>query len=251
MKKILIMIVSVFTIALIFTQKTYAYTSIDFPMGSVTYVQGGSSDFFNIKLETDINKYTSSNLYDLTLNFNNYYQNKTQVGYFISRSIVGFSSPNTPQDHIYTLQVGDILIIMEQEIHIMRNNSIVETFVYTELYDLFLTQNVPFDENYQDGYSDGYDEGFGKGKDIGYENARHEFGRYDNGVWYTSEQWGNIEYNRGLQASHSEAFDEGYLKGSNESFLANIKNWIVPAIIVVIILGGFVTIIQKRKDGET
>ena len=244
------MIVSVFTIALIFTQKTYAYTSIDFPIGSLTYVQGGSSDSFSIKLETDISKYTDSDLYDLTLNFNNYYNNKTQVGYFINRSIIGFATLNNPYDLVYTLQVGDILIIMEHELHIMRNNSIIEVFIYTELQNLFLYQKIVPDERYQDGFNDGYDEGYDKGYDKGYENARHKFGRYHNGVWYTSEQWGNLEYQRGLQASHSEAFDEGYLKGSNDSFLANIKNWIVPAIIVVIILGGFVTIIQKRKDGE-
>lgn len=251
MKKILIMIVSVFTIALIFTQKTYAYSSIDFPIGSLTYVQGGTSDSYYIKLETDISNYTDSDLYELTSNFNYYYSNKTQVGYFISRSIVGFATLNNPYDLVYTLQVGDILIIMEHELHIMRNNSIVETFIYTELQNLFLYQKVVVDESYQDGWNNGYDEGYGKGYDKGYENARQTFGRYYNGTWYTSEQWGNMEYNRGLQASHSEAFDEGYLKGSNESFLANIKNWIVPAIIVVIILGGFVTIIQKRKDGET
>lgn len=251
MKKILIMIVSVFTMVLIFTKNTYAYTSIDFPMGSITYVQGGSSDSFGVKLETDISNYTDSDLYDLTLNYNYYYNNKTQVGYFISRSIVGFATLNAPQDFVYTLQVGDILIIMEHELHIMRNNSIVKTFVYTELSGLFMYQNVVFDERYQDGYIDGYDSGYNNGYNKGYENARHEFGRYHNGEWLTSEQWGNIEYNRGLQASHSEAFDEGYLKGSNDSFLANIKNWIVPAIIVVIILGGFVTIIQKRKEGGT
>ena len=131
MKKILIMIVSVFTMVLIFTQKTYAYTSIDFPMGSVTYVQGGSSDFFNIKLETDINKYTNSNLYDLTLNFNYYYSNKTQVGYFISRSIVGFSNPNTPQDCIYSTS-WRYFDYYEQGVHIMRNNTIVDVFIYTE-----------------------------------------------------------------------------------------------------------------------
>ena len=84
-----------------------------------------------------------------------------------------------------------------------------------------------------------------------YNNARNDFGKYHNGVWLTADQWGDIEYNRGQQSSQGDAYDAGYIKGSNESFMATIKDWIVPAIIVVIILGGFVTIIQKRKNGDT
>lgn len=195
MKKLLIMIVSVFTMVLIFTQNTYAYSSLDFPIGSITYVQGGSSDFYNIKLETDIDKYTNSDLYDLTFNFKEYYQNKTQVGYFISRSIVGFSTQNAPQDFIYTLQVGDIIIIMEHELHIMRNNSIVKTFVYTELSGLSLGQNVVFDERYQDGYNDGYDSGFSNGFDSG-EQSGYADG-WDNGY--------NSGYNKGFSDGVSES----------------------------------------------
>lgn len=110
-----------------------------------------------------------------------------------------------------------------------------------------------------------------------YNRARDEFGYYYDGTWYNAdyrydfgytdgandygivydddlvdaEFWGWVEYQRGLQSSQGEAYDKGYRDGSNNSFLANMKDWIVPAIIVVIILGGFVTIIQKRKDGDT
>lgn len=195
MKKVLIMIVSVFTMVLIFTEKSYAYSSIDFPIGSMTYVQGGSSDSFGIKLETDLSNYTDSDLYDLTLNFNDYYQNKTQVGYFISRSIVGFATLDWPQDFVYTLQVGDIIIIMEHELHIMRNNSIVKTFVYTELSGLFMFQNVVFDERYQDGYNDGYDSGFSNGYDSG-EQSGYADG-WDNGY--------NFGYDKGFSDGLSES----------------------------------------------
>ena len=110
-----------------------------------------------------------------------------------------------------------------------------------------------------------------------YNRARDEFGYYYDGTWYNADYrydagytdgandygiiydddlvdadfWGWVEYQRGLQASNQEAFNAGYNKGSNDSFSSKLSDWIVPAIIVVIILGGFVTIIQKRKDGDT
>ena len=94
--------------------------------------------------------------------------------------------------------------------------------------------------------------GFEPGKQVGFlqgfNKGRAEYGIYFGDVWRTAEWYGDYQYNKGL--SENEAYEQG-LKDAQKTALGSIDKWIVPAIIVVIILGGFVTIIQKRKDGDT
>lgn len=74
-------------------------------------------------------------------------------------------------------------------------------------------------------YWRGYNNGFNSGNDYGY----------------------NTGYQSGLE--NNDAFEEGYKKGSNDSFLARFDKWIVPAIIIVLIGGGVISIIaMKRRD---
>ena len=99
----------------------------------------------------------------------------------------------------------------------------------------------------------------------GYNDARIDYGYY-NGIWWiTAEQYGDIRFDEGydvgydegfddgelvgINTSQGEAYDKGYLDGSNDSFLASIKDWIVPAIIVVLFLGGALTIISRKPEG--
>lgn len=86
-----------------------------------------------------------------------------------------------------------------------------------------------YQQGYDEGFDDGVDEGYGYGYDVGYDEG----------------------FDDGISSTHNEAYQRGYRAGANDSFLSGLQNWIVPAIIVVIILGGFITIIHKRKDGET
>ena len=51
-----------------------------------------------------------------------------------------------------------------------------------------------------------------------------------------------------MLTSQQEAYDKGYLDGSNDSFMASIKDWIVPAIIVVLFLGGAVSFILRKRE---
>ena len=128
---------------------------------------------------------------------------------------------------------------------------------------------IGFDEGYQAGVDDGpdaqYRRGYDRGRELGItegfilgsdeglrrgQNQNREFyGIYHNSQWLTAEQWGNIEYTRGTQSTEGEAYDIGYRDGSNDSFMASIKDWIVPAIIVVLFLGGALTIIAKKREG--
>lgn len=57
-----------------------------------------------------------------------------------------------------------------------------------------------------------------------------------------------IGYNRGVQSSQQEAYEEGRLIGANESFLANFDKWIVPAIIIVMFVGGFFAVVRMKRD---
>ena len=118
---------------------------------------------------------------------------------------------------------------------------------------------------------------------LGYNQARYEFGIYYQNQWLTASEWADIVlqdtidyyediianhldevsfdrgydngydkgYDKGYDEGYDVGFDDGFAGDTGKAFLLNLHKWIVPAIIVVIILGGFVTIIQKRKDGET
>ena len=63
-------------------------------------------------------------------------------------------------------------------------------------------------------------------------------------------------YDEGLMAGEPEAYERGFKNGqesklakNNEAFYQGIEKWLVPAIITVIALGGFVSIaVRKRRD---
>lgn len=59
-------------------------------------------------------------------------------------------------------------------------------------------------------------------------------------------------YQKGLLSTENESFqegyNEGYLKGSNDSFMAGLEKWIVPAIIMVLVAGGFIYYRSRRGE---
>lgn len=85
-------------------------------------------------------------------------------------------------------------------------------------------------------------------------------------IQYQSYDYGNDEYTRGREVGFRAGYKKGFedlekltnteyyelgKKDAQKTALGSFDKWFVPAVIVVIILGGFVTIIQKRKDGDT
>lgn len=124
--------------------------------------------------------------------------------------------------------------------------------------------NAPEDFNItvpNDQYTLGYNEGRASVEIInerlrereyqrGYTEARNYFGKYIdvNDIWVPATLWGNSEYQRGLQASNQESYDEGYRVGANESFLGSLDTWIVPAIFIVIVVGGFFALRGRREN---
>ena len=89
-----------------------------------------------------------------------------------------------------------------------------------ELQDALSTE---FDRGYDEGFYEGFDEG----------------------------------YNEGILLNQSEAYEQGFIDGqksklaeNNKAFYNGIEKWLVPAIITVIALGGFVTIAARKRRDE-
>lgn len=74
-------------------------------------------------------------------------------------------------------------------------------------------------------YQLGYEDGYAEGDNYGCQRCR-QFGR-DEG--------------------YRDGYTKGYTEGSQESFLANLDKWIVPAIIIVFIVGIFVAYRKGRE----
>ena len=107
-----------------------------------------------------------------------------------------------------------------------------------------------YQDLYYKGYTDGHDSGYTSGYTVGYNKGLSA----GENVGYTNGY--NAGYTDGVMAAESEAYEQGFIDGqksklaeNNEKFYSGIEKWLVPAIITVILLGGFVTIaVRKRRE---
>lgn len=118
--------------------------------------------------------------------------------------------------------------------------------------------NDGYDVGYGEGYSEGYDigniEGYNAGRTIGYDEGYNEGVSYGYNNGYINGY--DKGYNEGILVGEAEAYEKGYNDGlknkkaeNNEKFYNSLEKWLVPAVITVILLGGFVTIaVRKRKE---
>lgn len=98
---------------------------------------------------------------------------------------------------------------------------------------------------------DGYDVGFANGYIIGERDG------YEEGLSEGILTGDSVMYDNGYQDGYqdglldnSEAYQAGYREGSESSFMANIGDWMVPAIIVVLLGGGILSIMAiKKREG--
>ena len=97
-----------------------------------------------------------------------------------------------------------------------------------------------YDYGYNYGYDVGYDEGYIEAFDLGYQDGYYE--GYLDGL-YISE-CGPI-YEQGYKDGQ-----ESRLAENNAAFYQGIEKWLVPAIITVIALGGFVSIAARKRRDE-
>lgn len=109
---------------------------------------------------------------------------------------------------------------------------------------LTLYEELGYDVAYDYGYNVGYRVGVNYGYFEGYEEG-YDFG-FDEG------------YDVGLvEGDYTEVYEEGFRAGqesklaeNNEAFYKGIEKWLVPAIITVIALGGFVSIAARKRREE-
>lgn len=108
-----------------------------------------------------------------------------------------------------------------------------------------------FDFGYEEGQIDGYGIGYDYGYNYGYNEGQSA--GYDQG--YGEGYY--VGYYEGIMVGESEAYEEGFRAGlesklaeNAEAFYSGIEKWLVPAILTVIALGGFVTIAARKRREE-
>lgn len=105
---------------------------------------------------------------------------------------------------------------------------------------------------YGDAHSDGYTAGDSAGKVIGYNSGLTDgynsglTDGYNSGVINGYNSGFTDGYNSGL--NEIDAYGKGYDDGARDKFMANFDKWIVPAIIVIMFLGGFISIMSMRSN---
>jgi hypothetical protein len=87
----------------------------------------------------------------------------------------------------------------------------------------------------QNGYASGYDDGLNKGYQNGFDDAYNEI--------ISSDEY-TLGYDNGFKAG-----EKSKIAQNNQSFYSNIEKWLVPAIIVVLVVGGIMSISAlKRRE---
>lgn len=138
-----------------------------------------------------------------------------------------------------------------------------EIELYTLMDDLkSLYSTSQYNAGFREGFGAGYDAGLEEADENayndGYNDARLTYGKKIDDTWYTASEWGSEQYNEGYDdglrdgalTNDEEIYEIGYNDGRNDKFYTGIEKWLVPAIIVVIVLGGVLSIIAKKKEGE-
>lgn len=223
--------------------------------------------------------------YDITLNDFTAYLGDSVPNFMVLWNINNgynykyINNPNDiPTDNIaWSIDDGVLCIIVKQSYiigepdlmieYIVNNINIQTWIIYNPNQDYVRGYNDGYENGYNEGYEEGESAGFNDGWDEGYYNGSiegfelgeqagyldgydvgHEDG-YIYGYNYGYNQGHDVGYSSGLQASQSEAYQDGYLKGAEESFISNFDKWIVPAIIIIMIVGGFFAVVRRKREG--
>jgi len=143
----------------------------------------------------------------------------------------------------------------------------VKTFVETYAYVIYdsainiltksiayyssLANSAGYAEGYDDGilvgtgtYSQGYYDGYDVGLIDGYEDGQndlYDYGSTINGFILADSH----DYKAGVTVGGATNVNAGMT-----NFMSDFGTWIVPAIIIIILLGGFVTIYAKKNRGD-
>lgn len=104
---------------------------------------------------------------------------------------------------------------------------------YSSGYDNGLADG--FNDGFENGYSDGYNDGLVDGYNEGFDEAYSEI---------ISDDEYTLGYNNGFKDG-----EKSRIAQNNQSFYSGIEKWLVPAIIVVLVVGGIMSISAlKRRE---
>ena len=143
----------------------------------------------------------------------------------------------------------------------IEGNGLTRTFIETYAYIIYdtpeniinrtinyysnIATGIGFDEGYEEGLLDADTSGSAVITqyyyDGGFADARELYGDYDGTEWLTFDDGYDIGYSYGTSATVNQ---------SQINFYDDFEKWIVPAILLVILLGGFTTIYVQKRRGE-
>lgn len=118
---------------------------------------------------------------------------------------------------------------------------------------------------YEDGYNIGLDKGLFDGYNNGIEYALNTYpydiylngfrsayrNPIDNSILDDEDSYSYGQgYNAGIIVNNSNAYNEGYNDGSADIFMSNFDKWIVPAILIIMFLGGFIAYAKFRNGRD-
>lgn len=266
MKKFLLLLVSIIPFTFLSFNKTYAQEQEKYPNYIMKFTYRLGSIYL---LQENVNTYEFQVNYDLE---NVCIQSITENEYFLINDVgINFRKGINRNTNSYVL-AGLLCRTTTNETSVTLHVTITKTLAndygypdYIMLEELFINDTALYvlyhtdygSIDYQTGFTDGYEagsedgflDGYNQGRDEGY-NIGYNLGRsegYNQGYDIGYDEGYDIGYDEGLKVSQSEAYNKGYNDGSKDSFLAKINTWLVPAIILVFIVGIFVT---YRKRGE-
>ena len=248
MKKKLLLIIGVLTLTLSFflvMPKAKAAGDIDYSASHIGFI-----DSFGINSDGDIvGAYvyiTESSQLDIMYNVGYYFSfhyfqpDITVYGYdLIGKPLIWnpFDDSGASQDRAWWLLVDyqqmleDLLDAYDEGYYDGSTDAFDSG--YSLGYDNGLADG--YDDGFENGYSDGYNDGLVDGYNEGFDDAYDEI--------ISSDEY-TLGFDNGFKAG-----EKSKIVQNNQSFYSGIEKWLVPAIIVVIVLGGIFSIASfKRRE---
>lgn len=256
-KKLIITVMGLFTMIFIFGgNRVYGAETFENRIfyGNISLTYQGKNDInrnvfllsFNLPRESSTVFYANG----IISNYNEFvtagddYQLLYVVDAVNNNAFISNVNGKLDSDNYLYLGRYDIIVLEYERIFTIRNGEIAFDMTLNDIDNYYnntswsmyvegLTQN-------QTAYDNGYDDG--------YNDAKEQYAYYDNGTYHDGNYAYDKGYQDGLDSDSQSAYNKGYIDGGNNAFQANLHVWIVPAIIIVIGLGGYLTIARSKRD---
>lgn len=250
-------------------------------LGSLTYSQSTSTDY-SVNFSLPTHNSSTNSVSEILENVSASFSGRDLAIYTVRQPkniTYEYELRNGNYDIIEIMPEFDMILFMgaTDEMVILLNGNVIKYYNNSMGIEAITLRYTGFpNEDYQNGYQDGLHDGLLDGQtlgfmdgynearrelwttryELGYNEARDDYGYYDEETneWITANVRYMVGYYDGLEVNNSEAFNTGYNKGfregSTDSFNAKLSDWIVPAIVIVLFLGGAIVILNRRVGGR-